>query len=116
MSLRIFSPLGALALLAGCGAPESPPPPGNEIECAIGAGAAFSTVCTLELVAGSDTVVLHHPDGGFRRLKRDTAAGTLSPFDGAEPLVMEQAEGAVQFAIGTDRYRIPSAMLAPLTP
>ncbi|WP_143704515.1 hypothetical protein [Porphyrobacter sp. TH134] len=116
MSLRISS-LSALALLAGCsGAGDSgdipPPPPGREVDCAIGAGAALSPVCSLEQ-AGND-VIIHHPDGGFRRLARDPATGTLTPRDGADPLVSEGGgEGAVAFAIGADRYSIPLRLLAP---
>jgi hypothetical protein len=113
MCLRISSALAALAVLSGCG-PESPPPPGKAVECAIGAGADLSPVCTLEQVADTSDVVLHHPDGGFRRLTRDPATGALVPRDGAEPLVPEAgADDAVQFAIGLDRYRIPRALLAP---
>jgi hypothetical protein len=112
MCLRISSTLAALAVLTGCGAAESPPPPGDEVECAIGAGAALSPVCTLEL-AGND-VILHHPDGGFRRLTRDPATGALAPRDGAEVLVPEQGgAGAEAFAIGADRYLIPRTLLDP---
>jgi hypothetical protein len=112
MCLRISSPLAALALLAGCGQPESPPPPGDEVECAIGTGAELSPVCTLERVG--DEVILHHPDGGFRRLVRDPATGTLAPRDGAEVLVPEQGgDSAEAFAIGADRYRIPRKLLDP---
>jgi hypothetical protein len=111
--LRISSTLGLLVLLAACAA-ESPPPPGDDIECAIGAGADFSAVCTLEQVTGTQDIVLHHPDGGFRRLTYDAAIGTLAPLDGAEPLVSETAsDSALQFAIGADRYRIPQALLEP---
>ncbi|MCL9981967.1 MAG: hypothetical protein NBV60_02300 [Erythrobacter sp.] len=113
MSLRISSALGLLCLLAACGA-TTPPPPGDEVECAIGSGADFSSVCTLEKVAGTLDIVLHHPDGGFRRLTRDAATGTLIPLDGAEPLVSEAGpRGALQFAVGADRYRIPQTLLEP---
>jgi hypothetical protein len=113
MSLRISSALGLLGLLAACGS-ESPPPPGDEIDCAIGTGADFSAVCTLEQVTGTQDIVLHHPDGGFRRLTRDPATGTLAPLDGAEPMVSETgSDSALQFAIGADRYRIPLALLEP---
>jgi hypothetical protein len=105
-----------LALLAACGS-ESPPPPGDEIDCAIGAGAEFSLVCTLEKVAGTAQIVLHHPDGGFRRLTRDSVTGALAPLDGADPLVSEAGDAqALQFAIGQDRYRIPRALLEPPAP
>ncbi len=112
MSLRIFSPIGLLVLFAGCDAAVSPPPPGEAVECAIGAGAGLSPVCTLERV-GND-VILHHPDGGFRRLIRDPATGALTPRDGAEALVPEQGEVAAEaFAIGADRYRVPRKLLDP---
>jgi hypothetical protein len=105
-----------MLLLAGCGA-ASPPPPGEEVECAIGAGAELSPVCKLEIVAGGQDIVLHHPDGGFRRLTWNPATGALAPGDGAEPLVPGANAGErVQFAIGADRYRIPRALLAPPSP
>ncbi|MBY0395490.1 MAG: hypothetical protein K2X91_03335 [Thermoleophilia bacterium] len=77
------------------------------MECAIGEGAEFASDCTLERVAGGQEIVIHHPDGGFRRLRFDAPSGTLTPVDGAEPLVLEEGQGVLQFAIGTDRYRIP---------
>ncbi len=95
--------------LAACG-PESPPPPGETFDCAIGADAEFAAVCTLE--RAEDAFVLHHPDGGFRRLNRDPATGTLTPRDGAEVLV----PAGDSFTIGADRYRIPPALLAPPRP
>jgi hypothetical protein len=111
MCLRISSALASLTVLAACGS-ESPPPPGDSIDCAIGAGAEFSAVCTLEQVAGTAQIVLHHPDGGFRRLTRDGATGALAPLDGADPLVSEADDPqAMQFALGADRYRIPRALL-----
>lgn len=113
MSLRISSPLALLSLLAACGAPESPPPPGDDIECAIGTGAEFASVCKLERVAGTQQIIIHHPDGGFRRVTVDPATGALAPLDGADPLVLEQGEGVIQFAIGSDRYRIPRKPPAP---
>lgn len=116
MCLRISSALALPLVLAACGS-ESPPPPGDEVDCAIGAGADFSPVCTLETVAGGEQIILHHPDGGFRRLRFYPDSDTLATFDGAEPVLPERAEGgAVQFAVGEDRYRIPQAMLQPPPP
>jgi hypothetical protein len=82
------------------------------VDCAIGAGAELSSVCTLEQVAGTQEFVIHHPDGGFRRLLRDPATGALAPLDGAEPMASAQADGgALQFSVGQDRYSIPAEML-----
>lgn len=117
MFLRISSTLALSALtLAACGGEVSPPPPGEMVECAIGAGVDMAAVCTLERAEG-DEIVIHHPDGGFRRFLRDSAGGTLAPLDGAESLVMTEGEGAaLAFAVGEDRYRIPPELLAPPTP
>ena len=116
MSVRISGALAPLVLRAGCGDAESPPSPGDDIECAIGTGAEFASVCKLERVAGTQQLIIHHPDGGFRRVTFDVATGALAPLDGADPLVPEQGEGVIQFAIGSDRYRIPREPPAPATP
>ncbi len=114
MCLRTSSTLAMLALLAACGA-ESPPPPGDDVDCAIGAGADFSSVCTLE--RAGDDIVLHHPDGGFRRFTRDPETGALVPRDGADALVAEQSDGGIlAFAVGADRYRIPLNLIDPPAP
>lgn len=115
MSLRISSGALGLVVLAGCGG-ASPAPAGDTIACAIGTGAQFAEVCTLERVAGTQQVIIHHPDGGFRRLSYDPVTGTLAPVDGAEPVVVEEGQGAVQFAVGADRYRIPREPVAVPTP
>jgi hypothetical protein len=116
MCLRISSASGWLLVLAGC-ASESPPPEGMMIDCAIGAGADFSAACTLEEVAQGRQIILHHPDGGFRRLAYDPASAVLAAGDGAEPLVPQEAEpGVIAFALGADRYRIPRALLGPPAP
>lgn len=116
MSLRISSAALALAALAGCGGAQSPEPAGEIIACAIGRGADFAEVCTMERVAGSAQIIVHHPDGGFRRLTFDPATGTLAPLDGADPLVIEEGRGVLQFALGADRYRIPREPAAAPTP
>ena len=109
MCLRISSALGFIALAAGC-ASESPSPPGDVVECAIGPDGEFAPVCTLERVG--DHLVLHRPCGGFRRLTGDLAAGTLAPKDGAEALVIEQrGQATVQLTIAGERYRLARSLL-----
>ena len=112
MSLRISSALVLAAALAACGA-QSPPPPGDTVDCAIGAEAELAPACTLEKVAGSTDFVIHHPDGGFRRFTRDPATGVIGPVDGSAPLVPQTGKGgALEFAVEADRYRIPAELLA----
>jgi hypothetical protein len=113
--MRISSAALALGLVAGCSA-QSPAPAGDTIACAIGAGAEFAEACTLERVAGTPQIIIHHPDGGFRRLSYDPATGTLAPLDGAEPVVLEEGHGVLQFAVGADRYRLPREPAAAATP
>lgn len=112
MFLRISSALGLLVAVGACGGDVSPPPPGDTVDCAIVAGADLSPVCTLEQIAGAGEIVIHHPDGGFRRFVRNAETGALAALDGAEPLVMEQGS-ALQFSVGADRYSIPPELLTP---
>lgn len=113
MSLRISSAALAFAVLAACSA-QSPVAEGETVDCAIGGAADFGADCTLERVSGAEEIVIHHPDGGFRRFRIDPATGAVAALDGAEPLVIAQADaGTVQFAVGPDRYRL-AANLAPI--
>jgi hypothetical protein len=105
MFLRISSATGLMAALAACGA-GSPPPEGEKVDCAIGDAADLAPVCTLE--RAGDAIVVHHPDGSFRRFTFDPAKDVLTPRDGAESLV----PAGDTFAVGPDRYRIPPALLA----
>lgn len=112
MFLRTSSALVSLALLAACGGEVSPPPQGEAVDCAIGAGADYASVCTLEQVGGD--IIIHHPDGGFRRLIRDPASGALRLRDGADDLIPQEGDAAgLAFSVGPDRYRIPRALLEP---
>lgn len=113
MSLRISSALILAGLVAACG-PESQPPEGDEIECAIGSGASYSKVCTLERVSkdGSATFLIHAPDGSFRRLLIDPESGDFGSVDGADELEILSQDGEMaEFSIAEDRYRIPHRLV-----
>lgn len=111
MSLRIFSAAASTLLLAAC-ATESPAPDGDMIDCAIGPGADYSKVCTLE-EAGTGEFLIHSPNGGFRRLLFDTQAGEFGAVDGADELKILSQDGSIaEFEIGGDRYRIPHSLVA----
>ncbi len=99
-------------MLAGC-LDTSPAPEGLPLECAIGPGAAFDRACLLETVS-VDEVVLHRPDGGFRRLIREKG-NRLVPADGADAIrVLDSGdgdEGERIFLIGDEQYRVPDSAL-----
>lgn len=114
MSLRISSAaLALVGILAACGANTTPEPSGERVECAIGPGAEFQRVCTLEELPQAQFVI-HHPDGGFRRFMNDDEG--LNIADGAEPISMNILDGVelsvLEFSVGSDRYRIPQEMVA----
>ena len=112
MCLRISSAATALLVLASCG-PKSAEPQGEQVSCAIGADADFAEVCTLESVAGGGEFVIHHPDGGFRRVEYDRETDEIGVVGGADTLRLSDASTAdiAEFAIGADRYRISSLLL-----
>ena len=112
MFLRISSLVVASALIAACAA-ETPPPEGDTIDCAIGEGADFANVCTLEREAGDgSTFLIHGPDGSFRRLLIDPETGDFGAEDGADALeIVSQNGESAEFSIGGDRYRIPHRLV-----
>jgi hypothetical protein len=122
MSLRISSALALSLALVACGDEAVAPPPvaeGDAIDCAIGPGAEYSPVCTLEWIAAEDgdeakPFLIHHPAGGFRRVNLDPLTARLSARDGAGELVdlPSDVDGVFEFEIDTDRYRIPLTALA----
>lgn len=95
-----------LIALAGCSAESSLP--GDEIECALGAGAEFERVCTVERVQleGEEQLVVHHPDGGFRRLIVLKAGKGVAPADGAGAVAQNIVADSLEVAIDGDRYRL----------
>lgn len=104
MSTRISSLLLG-ALLAGCGAdPASQPAQqaGETVACGP-VGETLLPVCTME--RDGAMLVLHHPDGGFRRLQ--VQGNVISAADGAEVANVTHPGGATEVAIGGMRYRLP---------
>ena len=108
MSMRIYSTSLFALTLIGCGV-ESPEPEGAKIACAIGPGAEMAKVCTLEVTSPED-VIVHHPDGGFRRLAYEGEA--IRSADGAfeAETTLLDAQDQVQVAINGDRYILPASL------
>jgi hypothetical protein len=117
--MRISSALLALFALAACNAAESDAAAGgegadggNRIECALGGAASFSRQCGVEQVEldGVRTLIVHHPDGGFRRFEVLTDGRGLALADGAEEAIAEVVDGRLEISVGSDRYRFPATI------
>ena len=111
MFLRIFSSGLTIIALTACEATQSPEPEGDTIDCAIGAGAEFDGVCTVEWVGEPEArdFIIYHPNGGFRRFMVNEDATGISVKDGAEEIEMvdPSPEGFWQFSVAGDRYLVP---------
>ncbi|SFJ57511.1 hypothetical protein SAMN03159338_1821 [Sphingomonas sp. NFR04] len=103
MSTRTSSLL-ALLLVAGCGAdPVSQPAAqaGETVACGP-VGETLLPVCTVE--RDGAVLILHHPDGGFRRLQ--VQGNVITAADGAEVATVTHAANATEVTIGGMRYRL----------
>jgi len=103
---------GALLLLAACSVRDedaAPEPAGEQIACATGGATALDQQCLVERerVEGTITLVIHHPDGGFRRLLVPQDGSPLVAADGADGAVIVPQGDALAVTLGSDRYLLP---------
>lgn len=111
--MRRAGALLPIAALAACGqgGGAAPEPPMVTIDCATGGATAFRRDCRVEpVVEGArHLLVVHHPDGGFRRLlKVDDGRGVVAA-DGVEAArVAWLGDGRLEVTLGGDRYRFPA--------
>lgn len=106
MSTRISS-LALAMLLAGCGAdPVSQPAQqaGQTVACGP-VGETLLPVCTVER-SDDGLLILHHPDGGFRRLQMK--GNVILAADGAELASVTHPAQSTEVTIGGMRYRLPA--------
>lgn len=83
----------------------------GRIECALEGAKLFDRTCTVEEMSGVDGTVLvvGRPNVGYRRLQITTDGRGVVSADGAEPAkVTIVADGMIEVAIGSDRYRLPA--------
>lgn len=90
-------------------APAAPAPALPTVPCTI---AGQAVACTVERIAGERglTLLVRHPDGGFRRLTVTTDGRGVAAADGAEPARVTVAGDAIDVAVGGDRYRLPATV------
>ena len=116
MYLRIFSTSVLILGLVGCKAKQAPDPikQAEHIACALDNAQTFAPDCKLERIDGG--LIVHRPDGGFRRFTSLPDGGGLAASDGQE-IVAQKLDGAMlEVAVGDDRYRIPVAVKANAKP
>ena len=104
-----------LFLLAACSsdASEAPPPdPDDLIECALAGATAFTRDCAVEQVreGGGLSLVVRHPDGGFRRFDVLTDGRGLAAAAGADPARIAGHGDGIEVAVGAPRYRFPATI------
>ena len=106
-----------LFLLAACNSshevPEAPADVDGKLFCAVGGAAEMSQSCLLERVDSPEgqVLVVHHPEGGFRRFRIVRDGRGVVPADGAEPSKLYiVAENMIDVAVAGDRYRFPATI------
>ncbi|WP_422343731.1 hypothetical protein [Parasphingorhabdus sp.] len=123
MSMRIYSTLSALLLITACGMPDNEflaeaeedaaeqAADDGRIECAINGDSDFSNGCLSERLAGENgvTLIVRHPDGGFRRFNILTDGRGLEAADGSEKAKIEIVEeNKILVSVGSDKYIMPA--------
>jgi hypothetical protein len=105
---------GLLAVLAGCSADpvDQPVDDASLIACAIGGASELTRNCSVERSVADSvlTLVIHHDDGGFRRLTVMTDGSGVITADGADPARIAVFEGEIEVAVGQDRYILPATI------
>jgi hypothetical protein len=89
------------------------------VPCALAGSAAFKSACTVERTLSGDglMLVMHHPDGGFRRLLVTTDGRGVVTADGSELATVSVVDpGTIEVSVGGDRYRLPATVKGQALP
>ncbi len=117
----IRAPLSVLLLtlaLAGChkragDAIADAAAHGAVVPCALAGAKAFTPACAVERTTAPDglMLVMHHPDGGFRRLLVTTDGRGVVTADGSDQATVAVLDpGTIEVTVGDDRYRLPATV------
>ncbi len=125
MSTRIFSSFAVVLLVTACGKPDNDilaeaedsaaaqAADDGRIECAINGDRDFSSGCQTERLSGENgvTLIVRHPDGGFRRFNVLTDGRGLEAADGSEKARIEIVEDdKILVSVGSDKYLMSARM------
>ena len=124
MSMRISNIVGLTLLLTAC---ENRPDNGiladaeqraadqagddGKIECAIDGASDYTRDCFTERLSGEGgvTMIIRHPDGGFRRFNVLTDGHGLEAADGFDKAQISIVEdGKILVSVGPDKYLLPA--------
>jgi len=91
----------------GASAPSGSGAAGATVSCALNGALTYANACTLErvTVGGTPTLVIRHPNGGFRRFEV-LSGPTLAEADGAQQAVVLRNGNTLEVTLGADRYRL----------
>lgn len=105
----------AVLLLAACSRSDEPAPVAvalEHIDCAVGGEPELKPACSVERVEkdGALTLVVHHPDGGYRRFAVAKGGAGVTTKDSATPPKVRLAGDRLDVTVGTDRYLFPATV------
>ncbi len=126
MRRSLLAPLLLTLALAGCdqsspgvGQTTADASKGASVPCALAGASSFGAACTVERMNSADGLVLvmHHPDGGFRRLLVATDGRGVMAADGSDQASITVVDpGTIEVGIGGDRYRLPATVKGQASP
>lgn len=83
----------------------------GKVECAINGDSNFTRDCVTERLSGEGgvTMIIRHPDGGFRRFNILTDGHGLEAADGFDKAQVSIVEdGKILVSVGPDKYMLPA--------
>ncbi|PNU05324.1 hypothetical protein [Novosphingobium guangzhouense] len=118
MTCPIYSrlaPLACLAILAACSGEKEPGPVDiarEHIDCAVGGAPELKPACSVERIekGGRLTLIVHHPDGAYRRFAVKKDGSGVTTLDSATPPRVRLAGDRLDVLVGTDRYLFPATV------
>jgi hypothetical protein len=89
--------------------------PAEKVPCALADAKTFTAVCTVERVNqdGKAMLIVHHPDGGFRRLVAMDGGKNYATVDGSDEVAIEANGKEIEVTVADDHYLFSAPGAAP---